>query len=189
MVAARRRSAEAPEPGSAPGDAARCRRGPRHRRRSAMLDAAGGRLLARPWSWRSTSPESAPPPECSARARSCELLAAERAGAVVAIHRPLDAGCQRQLQGAGDSVDDSRNALGFGFRETPEDVVPPRLRTLSRRLADADPEAHEVRGAQRADQRQDPVVPRSRAPASDSHAAKGQVELVIDDPDVLRRYV
>src|SRR5882762_602168 len=69
------------------------------------------------------------------RERSWELLTTERAGPVVAVHRPLDPGLQRKLQRARDPVDDGRNPLGLSFGEPTEHVMPTRLRSLPRWLS------------------------------------------------------
>src|SRR5690349_11287232 len=61
------------------------------------------------------------------------------------------------------------------------------MRALARRLADADPKAHELVRPQRLDDRAHAVVAGGRAAAPDAHAAQREVELVVDDPRLLRR--
>src|SRR4029077_10403120 len=106
----RRRSDLAPAPtpggeGPAPG-----RPAPPTRPRSPMPAVGGGRRCSPEEGSRTSAGPRAPRRLSFPTARSRELLAAERAGAVEPVHRPFNPRLQGELERSRDTVDDRRQA-------------------------------------------------------------------------------
>src|SRR5690349_21730703 len=111
-------------PGRAPGGRHRWRPERPRPRQPATRPAADAR---RRWS------RAAPPASAAGQARrrawppragSLQLLAAERARAVEALHRALDTLVQRQLERVRDAAHDVLEARGLGLGEAPQHIRP-----------------------------------------------------------------
>src|SRR5258706_5715482 len=183
----RRRTGLGLEPGSGSNGPRPRERVPPRRRRSATGAAAAERsgVRRRPPTT-STAAARVPHRESAPRTRSWQFLAAKRAGAVEAIHRSFYARVEGNLKRVRDSVDDFRQSLGLGLGEPAEHVMATGLRSLARRLPDADAKPNEVRRAEGIDDRQHAVVAGARATEPNAHVAHGQVELVVHHVDLLR---
>src|ERR1700674_2333660 len=182
---ARRQSDPAPAPARGPSDPARRMHVSRSRPRYPMLAEASGPPAARMAACQASASAQARLRWSIPRARSRQLLATQRAGAIEAVHRPLDTSFQGELDSVGDTVDYVRKALGLSFCEPAQHVVAAGLRTLTRGLADANSKTHEIGRAQRADHRENTVVPGSRSSLPDSHSAERQIQLVVHQPQLL----